>query len=246
MSDLKRYMLTIAYDGTDFSGWQIQPNSKTVEEELENAFSKVLQTPVDLFGQGRTDAGVHALGQTAHVDLSTDCDVHNLIYRVNKLVGEQIKIKAINEVPENFHARFDALHRSYSYTLLKVENPLKHRYSLMLPKNIDLELLRTCANRLKGEHDFGGFSKFNEDNYTTLCTVFESEFIENELEIVYKISANRFLRNMVRRIVGTMLEVGLGKMSVEDFEEILSNPSTEKNTFTASAKGLVLKKVFYK
>lgn len=243
---MNRYKLTIEYDGTGFSGWQIQPDSETVEEIIEKAFSQILQEPVDIVGQGRTDAGVHATGQTAHVDLPAETDIKKLIHGVNGLVGREIQIHDAVAVPDDFHARFDADSRQYRYTILRDYSPLKRNYGWWPRYELDIGLMETCAELLHGQHDFNGFSKFNEDNYTTICTVYESAVVTiSDDEIIYRIRANRFLRNMVRRIIGTMTEVAAGRMEPEHFERILKYPDSAIPTFTAPASGLILEKVFY-
>lgn len=243
---MPRYKLTIAYDGTHFSGWQIQPNAVTVEQILEDAFSKILQKPVDLTGQGRTDAGVHARGQVAHVDLPEDTDIQKLIYGVNGMAGDEIQVIDYEEVTGDFHARFDAIAREYEYTITIRNLPLKRHYSWALRQPADEAILRECAKLLAGEFDFSGFSKFNEDNYTTLCTIEKSEFEFRGESIIYRIKANRFLRNMVRRLVGTMVRTAQGKMEIAQFKQALENPGSNTPTHNAPAKGLVLQKVFYK
>lgn len=243
---MPRYKLTIEYDGTNFSGWQIQPNDKTVEQTLEGAFSQILQQPVDLIGQGRTDSGVHARGQVAHVDLPDDTNLEKLIFGVNGMAGDEIQVVEYERVVDDFHARFDAIGRQYEYTITQKLIPLRRYHAWPLREPADVNKLHECAALLKGEFDFSGFSKFNEDNYTTLCEIQRSEF-EAEGEIIrYNIRANRFLRNMVRRLVGTMVRVAQDKMSLEQFKEALENPGSSIPTFTAPAKGLVLEKVFYK
>lgn len=243
---MQKYKLTIEYDGTDFSGWQIQPDDQTVEGVLEQVFSKVLQQEIDLIGQGRTDAGVHARGQTAHVDLPEGTDINKLLLGVNGLAGDQIQIIGFEEVEAEFHARFDAIGREYEYTIMQRSMPLHRHFSWSLRQPADVEVLHKCAAVLKGEFDFAGFSKFNEDNYTTLCEIRRSEFeVEGEI-IRYHIQANRFLRNMVRRLVGTMVRVAQGKMTFAQFEEALQDPQSNIPTYTAPARGLVLEKVFYK
>lgn len=242
---MPRYKLTIEFNGSEFSGWQIQPDTKTVEEEIEKAFSQVLQQPIDLIGQGRTDAGVHAKGQVAHVDLPEGIDTQKLIFGVNGMVGNQIQIHSIEGVGPEFHARFDATSREYEYTVLTKASPLNNSLAWFPAKELDIEKLKACANILIGEHDFNTFSKFNEENYTTLCTIFVSEWQEREGRLVFRISANRFLRNMVRRLVGTMIEVASGRMTISDFENLLNNIDSKKPSVTAPAKGLVLTKVFY-
>jgi tRNA pseudouridine38-40 synthase len=243
---MKRFKLTVEYDGTDFSGWQIQPNAPTVEQAIEDAFSTILQTDIAIIGQGRTDAGVHAAGQTAHVDLPESINAEDLIYKTNKLIGKEIQITGVEEVPDDFHARFDATGRQYEYIITKRWMPLKQRYSWQLNQPIDYTKLENCANLLKGEFDFAGFSKFNEDTMTTLCEIQLSEFKQEGEVIKYHIRANRFLRNMVRRLVGTMVRVAQNKMTTEQFEEALKNPDPSIPTFTAPPAGLILQKVFYK
>lgn len=243
---MARYKLTIEYDGTNFSGWQIQPNAITVEQKLEEAFSTVLQQKIDLVGQGRTDSGVHAMGQVAHVDLPDEADVQKVIYGVNNLTGTEIQVVEAENVPPDFHARFDAVAREYEYTVLTRPQPLMNRYSWALQQPVNSELLHQCARLILGTHDFAGFSKYNEDNRTTFCEILYSRFeIEGEM-IRYQIGANRFLRNMVRRLIGTMVRTAQGKMTMDKFEELLSNPATKTPSFTAPARGLVLRNVFYK
>ncbi|MEP1151252.1 MAG: tRNA pseudouridine(38-40) synthase TruA [Balneola sp.] len=242
---MARYKLTIEYNGAGFSGWQIQPDARTVEGELEKAFSQILQRDVDLLGQGRTDAGVHARGQVAHVDIEGVADFQKLIFGVNGLTGNEVHIHEFEEVHPEFHARFDATSREYAYTILKKPSPLQNHMAWAQLGMLDSKLLHKCASLLNGEFDFAGFSKYNEENYTTLCTIFRSEFEELEDRWIYHISANRFLRNMVRRITGTMAEVAKGKLTYVEFAELLNNPESNVKSFTAPAKGLVLEKVFY-
>jgi len=242
---MSRYKLTIEYNGKNFSGWQIQPDARTVEGELEKAFSTILQTNIDLIGQGRTDAGVHARGQVAHVDLQHIKDLQKLIFGVNGLAGSEIFIRSYEKVHAEFHARFDAHSREYVYTILKNPSPLLDDFSWTPSGEINGSLLLKSAKLLDGEFDFSGFSKFNEENYTTLCTIQKSVFKEYDDKWVYRIRANRFLRNMVRRIIGTMVEVSKGRTSLKDFENLLNEPNADVKSYTAPAKALVLEKVFY-
>lgn len=243
---MPRFLLEIEYKGTDYSGWQIQPDALTIEGELEAAFSRILQQPIDLIGQGRTDAGVHAKGQTAHVDLPEDSDIYKLIHGVNSLVGYAIHIKHIEPVSDDFHARFDALTRLYRYTVLDYPSPLLIDQAWYSGNTIKLSELRACAELIEGEHDFNGFSKYNEENFTTLCYIYRAKWVNEPNYIYFEIEANRFLRNMVRRLVGTMMEVSRGKISRADFAKILNNEMEAPAAYTAPAKGLVLQEVFYK
>lgn len=242
---MPRYKITIEYDGTDFSGWQIQPNAPTIEENLEKAFERICRESIDLIGQGRTDAGVHARGQVAHFDITSLDDPEKLIFGVNGLVMQEIRVQSIEEVAEDFHARFDAEWRSYSYRLLRKPSPLNQRYAWSLSSKADVRVLTTLSEIVSGEHDFAGFSKYNEENHTTICEVFESRFEDSGNELIYHIRANRFLRNMVRRLVGTMIWVAEGKLSIEEFKLLLNKPDSNIKNFTAPAKGLVLESVFY-
>ncbi|MEX0610113.1 MAG: tRNA pseudouridine(38-40) synthase TruA [Balneolaceae bacterium] len=243
---MQKYKLTIEYDGTNFSGWQIQPEAVTVEKVLEDAFQQILQQRIDLIGQGRTDAGVHARGQVAHVELPDEVDQQKLMYGVNGIIGDEVQVTKMEKVEAGFHARFDALSREYEYTITQRPMPLMNRYSWQLRNEINIQKLEECSQLLNGEFDFAGFSKFNEDNFTTLCEIQLSEIEIGGEVIIFRIRANRFLRNMVRRLVGTMVKVAEGKLSVLEFQDILENPETKTHAFTAPAKGLVLEKIFYK
>lgn len=242
---MNRYKLTIEYDGTNFSGWQIQPETRTVEEEIEKAMSQILQVPIDIIGQGRTDSGVHAKGQIAHVDLPGIINPSKFLFGVNGLIGDEVQIHKIEEVDSEFHARFDASSREYEYTILKKYSPLKNRTAWWPGRNVDFQIVKECVLLLIGEFDFRGFSKFNEENYTTLCSILSAELEEWDDKVMFRIRANRFLRNMVRRLVGTLVEVGKGKLSAEEFKKKLENPDAKIITKTAPAKGLVLSNVFY-
>ncbi len=243
---MTRYKLIIEYNGKVYSGWQIQPDAVTVEGELEKAFSKILQQPIDLLGQGRTDAGVHANGQVAHVDLPDDVDMYKLLHGVNSIVGKDAYIKTYEKVDDEFHARFDALTRSYSYRVAKFPRPLFNHISWYPGVLKDPTLCNECARMLLGEHDFSGFSKYNEENFTTLCTIETAMWSETNEAFVFEITANRFLRNMVRRLVGTSVAVAQGNYTVKDFKEMLNLEQGAKASKTAPAKGLILEKVSYK
>lgn len=243
---MPRYKLTIAYDGTNFSGWQIQPNATTVEDTIEKAFTEILQLPVDIVGQGRTDAGVHARGQVAHVDLPDGIDLDKTIFGVNSLTGDEVKIIHIQQVEDGFHARFDAISREYSYTIATKPTPLLRHMTWHNHHPMDFTKLEECAALLKGEFDFSAFAKGGSEPFTTLCTIASNKFEQQDHLILYRVTANRFLRNMVRRLVGTMARVAEGKLEVKDFQQMLQNPKKNSPTFTAPAQGLVLEKVLYK
>lgn len=242
---MPRYKLTIEYNGANFSGWQIQPDAITVEGEMEKAFERILQHRVDVVGQGRTDAGVHAKGQTAHVDLPESLQLNKLFHGVNGLVGDSIQIVDWEPVHDEFHARFDAVYREYEYRVLKYNSPLFNGLGWWPGKIPDSTLLQEAADLVLGEHDFDGFSKFNPENYTTLCDISLSTWEEQEEMFIYRVRSNRFLRNMVRRLVGTMMEVGTQKLAMKEFGALLQGVDTSNSAFTAPAKGLILREVFY-
>lgn len=212
---------------------------------MEKAFERILQQSVDIVGQGRTDAGVHAKGQTAHVDLPESLQLKKLFHGVNGLVGDTIQIVDWEPVHEEFHARFDAVYREYEYRVLKYNSPLFNELGWWPGKNPDLTLLQQAASLILGEHDFDGFSKFNPENYTTLCDITLSTWEEQEEMLIYRVRSNRFLRNMVRRLVGTMMEVATNKLTMQEFRALLLGEDSPNSAYTAPAKGLILKEVFY-
>ena len=243
---MKRFKLEIEYKGTNFSGWQVQPKTKTIEGELETAFSNVLQQPIDLIGQGRTDAGVHAKAQVAHFDVETDLESKKMIRAVNSILDDDIYITSILETDADFHSRFDANSRSYAYTILKCPSPIKNEIAWYPGFLLNIDLINQCSDLIKGTYDFHGFSKYDKDNYTSLCTITNARWVEKKDVFIFKVEANRFLRNMVRRLVGTMCEVSRGKLTTSDFINILKNKTGVSSNYKAPAKGLTLKKVFYK
>lgn len=238
----KRFKIEIEYKGTNFSGWQIQPNVKTIEGELEAAFRKVLQEPTDLIGQGRTDAGVHAKGQVAHFDIYKEFEAKKLISAVNSIVND-IYITSIIEVNSDFHSRFDATSRIYRYTVLKYPSPIRKELGWYPGYSLEIAIVKECANLILGKHNFEGFSKHNEENYTTICTIINAKWLERKDDYIFEIEANRFLRNMVRRLVGTMCEVTRGKLTIGDFFNILKNKKGALSNYTAPSKGLILEKI---
>lgn len=215
---MSRFFLSIEFDGASFSGWQIQPDAPTVEGTIEQALYLLFQQPMDIIGQGRTDACVNAKAQIAHIDINPEDwnrfrkttssnpeeDRSLLCHRLNRILGPSIYISNIWEVKEDAHARFDALNRSYMYRIVTKPSPLRAHQSWYAGKDWDLEELNELAFQILGEHDFDLLSKTNPENYTTLCTIVESNWIIEGDELFYTITANRFLRNMVRRLVGTM------------------------------------------
>jgi len=243
---MPRYKIYIEFDGTNYSGWQKQPNSSTVEEEIESALSQILPEPVDIIGQGRTDSGVHAEEQVAHFDFPQTLDKDRLLYALLGVLPRDIAVWDMQEVEDNFHARFDAISRRYRYQIARRPMPLGRNTTEMVLGDLDLEAMHFCAEKILGTHNFDSFTKPDNENPDSVCEVSRSEFIEKSPMLIYRIEANRFVRHMVRRLVGTMIEVGQGKRTIEMFADMIDNPSKKKNGHGAAAKGLILEKVEYK
>ena len=242
---MPRYKLTIEYKGTRYSGWQKQPNAPTVEDEIEKALSRILQEPIDVIGQGRTDSGVHAEGQVAHFNTSQTLDRHKILFALLGVLPGDIAVWEMEKVGQNFHARFDATARQYRYQISTRPSPLWRDYSEMILDDLDVEKMKACSEMVLGNHDFESFTYSSEEQPGTQCRVYASAWSVNEPVIYYRIRANRFIRHMVRRLVGSMMQVGRGKMEVEEFENLLQTPRTDKSGHGASSKGLILEKVEY-
>lgn len=242
----QRYLLTIGYDGTDFHGWQMQPDHRTVEEELEKAFSLLYQQEIDLIGQGRTDAGVHAENQTAHTDLPDSISEESVLRAMRGLLPEDIVLKHIEKREPDFHARFDALSRTYEYWILYRKDPLQRRVAWCPGRELNQELLQKCSEVVVGEHDFRLFCLAPDNPHqTTISTISVCEWDEMEQGCRFRIQGNRFLRQMVRRLVGTMVRVASGQETLDSFERVVLEQKEAVAVYTAPAHGLRLKKVNY-
>jgi len=242
---MPRYKIFIGYEGTRYSGWQKQPNANTIEEEIEQALTQILQYPVNIIGQGRTDSGVHAERQIAHFDFTETLDKDSFLYAMVGVLPRDIAVWDIKEVSPGFHARFDGKARQYRYQIITRPSPLLDSYAERVFKELDTEAMAECADMITGKHCFESFTKSSAEQPDTECEVYISEFKFEEPLITYRIKANRFVRYMVRRLVGTMIQVGLGKKKVDYFTDLLRKPSNEKSGYGASAKGLILEKVEY-
>lgn len=239
-----RYFIELSYDGTPFVGWQRQPAGDSVQSCLEDALSILFRKPLSIVGAGRTDAGVHAHQLFAHVDLDEHVD-HDLTFRLNKLLPKEIAVRNIIAVAQNAHARFDAVSRSYRYHITTQKNPFLQKRSYQFAKPLDLELMNQAAKTLIDHEDFKCFSKSKTDVKTYMCDIQHAHWQHNGSELVFFIQANRFLRNMVRAIVGTLIEVGLRKISISDFEAILASRDRSQAGYSVPAHGLYLEKVNY-
>lgn len=217
-----RYFITLSYDGTRFHGWQIQPNGTSVQEELQRALSLLLRTDIQVTGAGRTDAGVHAAKMVAHFDVDSEVDCRQLTYKLNKLLPCDIAIQQVEPVADDMHARFSATSRTYYYYIHTTKDPFKRHYSVELHYPLDFAKMNEAAALLPGYEDFGAFCKSHADVKTTICHLTKAEWTEMEPGCWrFEITANRFLRNMVRAVVGTLIEVGRGRMTIDDFRKVI-------------------------
>lgn len=241
-----RYFVELAFNGTAFHGWQIQPGADTVQETLNMAIGTLTGQPVNLVGCGRTDAGVHSSHFVAHFDVGepvADCSL--LTCRLNRMVNKPVRIDRIVPVDAGFHARFHALSRTYHYLISKGKDPFMKDFSWNFSLPVDVRAMNDACRILIGKNDFTSFSKLHTDVKTNNCEVFEAYWSEHPGFLVFRIRADRFLRNMVRAIVGTLIEVGKGKIKPGDVEMILLAKDRSKAGMSVPAKGLYLTRVEY-
>ena len=240
-----RYFIEISYKGTRYSGWQIQPHAESIQESIQKALSLILKTPVKITGAGRTDAGVHAKQMFTHFDINNEIDTGSLINKLNSFLAPDIAIHHIFKVPDEAHARFDALSRSYEYHIHTAKNPFLQEASWYFKKDLDIKKMNEAARILLKYEDFKSFSKSKTDVKTYKCDIKEAFWEEKENAYIFHITADRFLRNMVRAIVGTLIEVGTGKMSPADFEEVIKKRDRTQAGFSVPGHGLYLTKIEY-
>lgn len=248
MENKKRFFLEIAYDGSAYHGWQTQPNAIAVQEKLDHALHTFLREDIETIGAGRTDTGVHAKQLFVHFDSSNAklmAGPNRCIHSLNSLLPYDISIQRIIEVDKDAHARFDATERSYEYHIHFRKDPFLINKSWLLRDIPDVDAMNLAAQRLLGTKDFECFSKSNTQVFTNICTITEAKWVLKDEKLVFYISANRFLRNMVRAIVGTLLEVGLNKKSIDYIDEVLASKSRSQAGTSVPAHGLYLTKVAY-
>lgn len=245
---MSRYFIELAYKGTPFCGWQLQPNGATVQEELEQALGKLLREPVRLTGAGRTDAGVHALHYVAHFDASRN-DLHTDVLLINKMNGitpREIVVYRIVSVSSAAHARFDAVSRTYCYRIATGKNPFTADSAYHFYRPLDVKKMNEAAAILPEYTDFTSFSKLHGNAKTNLCEILEANWTDDgNGELRFVITANRFLRNMVRAIVGTMIDIGLGKYPPADIRKVILAKDRSVAGTSAPPQGLYLTKIEY-
>lgn len=243
-----RYFIHLAYDGTRFHGWQRQPNAITVQEVLEDALSMMTGEPLVLTGAGRTDTGVHARNYYAHVDLSRAMDtveLDRLAYRLNSYLGEDLVIYRIFRVVSSAHARFSAQSRTYTYHIARIRDPFCCRYQHTIHGPLDLQGMIEGAGILMEYRDFTSFSKVDTDTKTNICQITEAIWRVKDQEMIFTITADRFLRNMVRAIVGTLISIGQKKIFADDLRGIIESQDRSKAGQSAPARGLILESICY-
>lgn len=240
----QRYFLELAYDGTAYHGWQKQPNAVSVQEVMETAMTTLMGKSVLLTGQGRTDTGVHALKSFAHFDWEGALP-ERLLFRLNHFLPNDIYIHRIFPVPENAHARFSALSRAYEYHIHTRKDPFLQGKSAYVFYPLHLENMQAAANELLQYEDFAVFSRSHTQVKTTLCQLYEARWEQSGHRLVFKIQANRFLRNMVRAIVGTLLEIGKGQRSPDGLAALMAGKNRSDAGMSAPACGLYLTDVVY-
>jgi tRNA pseudouridine38-40 synthase len=240
-----RYFIKLAYKGTNYFGWQYQPDAISVQETLNKALSTLLKTNIDILGAGRTDSGVHAKEMFAHFDYETEIDIEKLVYKLNSFLPKDIAIFDLIKVHDEAHARFDATKRTYEYHIHTKKNAFKSDDSWYYSLPLDVAKMNEACKILFEYIDFECFSKTNTDVNTFNCKIFEANWQQNEDKLVFIIAADRFLRNMVRAIVGTMIKIGSGKVSLNDFRQIIESKNRSKAGFSVPAHGLYLTKIEY-
>ncbi len=240
-----RYFIELSYNGGAYHGWQIQPTAISVQEVIEKALSTLLNEKTAIVGAGRTDTGVHAMQMFAHFDTDKGFNTIDLVYKLNAFLPKDIAIRSIFGVKHEAHTRFDAVSRSYLYRISLKKNVFTHDNAYYVRQHLDIEKMNAATKILFDYKDFQCFSKTNTDVKTYNCDVKQAAWFLNEDELHFIITADRFLRNMVRAIVGTMINVGLGKISVEDVHNIIKSKSRSKAGYSVPAHALYLTKVVY-
>ena len=239
-----RFFIELSYKGTNYHGWQVQPNANTVQAEINKALSTLLNFKIEVMGAGRTDTGVHAKQMYAHFDYNTSFDVPKLIMKLNSFLPNDIAIHTFFQVNDEFSSRFDAISRTYEYHIVQHKNPFAPD-TYYLHKKLDVDAMNLACKHLLGKQDFTSFSKANTQTFTNDCTVFFAQWNQENNILVFTIKADRFLRNMVRAIVGTMLEVGVGKISADDVKDIIAQKDRCLAGASAPPNALFLSKIEY-
>lgn len=240
-----RFFIELSYNGKAYHGWQNQPNAISVQEVLEKAMTTILKTEISIMGAGRTDTGVHASQMFAHFDFEGNFEAKKLVYKLNSFLPKDIAIHNIFEVSSEAHARFYAERRTYNYKISTSKNVFDYDFAYQVQSSLDVDAMNEACKILFEYKDFQCFSKSNTDVKTYNCDITEAYWAQNNNQLVFTITANRFLRNMVRAIVGTMVNIGLGKLKPNDLHQIIASKDRGKAGFSAPAHGLYLVEIVY-
>ena len=241
-----RYFLQFSYDGTAYHGWQVQPNADTVQQRLDRALALILRQPVETVGAGRTDTGVHADMMVAHFDVDQTLDTHAIVHKLNRVLPQDIAVRSLRPVRDDAHARFDATARTYHYYVYTQKNPRLRHFALQLFFTPDYALMNAAAEQLLSVTDFTSFSKLHTDARTNICHVSHARWVQVDADLWrFEITANRFLRNMVRAVVGTLLEVGRHRLSLDDFRQIIERKDRCEAGDSVAARALSLVHIAY-
>jgi tRNA pseudouridine38-40 synthase len=240
-----RYFIQISYNGTNYHGWQQQPNASSVQETLNKALSTVLNCKIDCMGAGRTDTGVHATQMYAHFDCAELQNTTSIIHKLNSFLPKDIVVHDLIQVHDDAHARFDATKRTYEYHIHSFKNAFLQNKSWYFHQKLNVDLMNQACKILFNHTDFQCFSKVHTDVNTFDCKIYEAFWKQENANLIFTISADRFLRNMVRAILGTMVNVGIEKITLEEFQTIIESKDRNKAGFSVPAHGLYLTKVEY-
>lgn len=244
---MKRIKLVVAYDGTDYCGWQIQPNGVTVEEKLNQAISRLTGEKITVIGASRTDSGVHAMGNVAVFDTESSIPPNRMSYALNQRLPDDIVVVSSEEVPLDWHPRYQTVTKTYEYRILnaQIPDPIRRRTTYFVSYQLDIEAMKEAANYLKGEHDFASFCNVRTNVEDTVRTIYDLDIFREKDEVILRVSGNGFLYNMVRIIVGTLLRVGRGFYEPDEIKEMLSAKNRKTAGVTAPPQGLRLLEIRY-
>ncbi len=242
---MNNYKLTIQYDGTAYFGWQIQKNQITIQQKITESIEIILREKVNLIGSGRTDTGVHALGQVANFRTGSELDQYKFIYSLNSVLPPDISVTNIEKVSENFHSRFDAKKRIYIYLITRLKSPIYRNYSHYYHSAVDCDRLNKLSESVVGRYDFSSFSKKNSDTANKICEIYEAHWKQSRSLILFYISADRFLHGMVRAVAGTLLHALKRNLGNSYILQVINSKNREDAAEAVPAKGLFLYKVKY-
>lgn len=241
-----RYFIELSYDGTDYCGWQRQPNAMTIQEEIESAMKLIFRKQIDIVGAGRTDKSVNASFYVAHFNIDEEIvDCEKIVYKLNAILPASISFKKVYRVAYDLHARFSALSRTYKYYIAKDKDPFNFRYAWRVNPVPEVNKMNDACAILMEYEDFTSFAKLHSDAKTNICKLSYSKWEETQSQIIFTIKADRFLRNMVRAIVGTMIDVGLGKISLDEFRKIVESKDRSKAGLSVPGNALFLSEIRY-